>query len=160
MEIHVKWKLFLLPQLPHKQKNKHVPGMGEIAQWIKTLLHKHQYPSAHVQDWPGSVCLLCQQQVGTTGDRRIPGACRSACLTNWWAPIWERNSVSGNKGWLCMDVQPSYLCAHAYATHINTVKKQKKVSKCSPLFCSLGRYKVWDKFSTAWGPALSPQKRR
>ena len=68
----------------NKQRNKQVPGMGEIAQWIKTLLHKHQYQSAHVHDWPGSVCLLCQQQAEMTGDRRIPGACRPARITNPW----------------------------------------------------------------------------
>ena len=78
-------KVFPIASVATQTKtNKPVPGMGEIAQWIKTLLHKHQYPSAHVHDWPGSVCLLCQQQVETTGDRRIPGACLPARIINPW----------------------------------------------------------------------------
>lgn len=35
------------------------------------------------------------------------------------APVLGRDSVSGNKGWLCMDIQPSYLCEHLH-TYVHT----------------------------------------
>lgn len=158
-------KVFPIASVATQTKtNKHVPRTGEIAQWIKTLLRKHKQPRSGPQcthTWLAWQCASVLSAAGRDNWRQedswgLPSSQNYQSV----APVLGRDSVSGNKGWLCTDVQPSYPCehlhtyarthtwarAHAYATHINTVKKQrrKKVSKCSPLFCPSGRYEVWE----------------